>query len=334
MASTRHIIAYALVAFGALWLLIEIGFVPPRLTSALLEWWPLLLVGLGLDFVLPDGKRGPLPITVYAAAAILVIALFGISSPSAVTEQEFERPLPPQATSLTALIELGSARSSVGPADPGVAVDAEFQGPQPSKVDLTGTTDLQLEIRRGRGSFLSFRRAEWEIELAPSLPTALDIRSGSGAASLNLSRFDLTALSLGAGSGSTDLTLPGGGRLYSADISSGSGRLGLAVGSGASLDLTLQTRSGSVHLDVGDSTDLQLTLATGSGAVTIDLPDDSPIRIQILDDGSGRVNVPRHLDRRSGSGDTGVWQSATFERGGRVIDVTVVDVGSGSITFR
>ena len=111
MVSTRQVIAYALVALGALWLLIEIGFVPPSLTQALLEWWPLLLVGLGLDFVLPADRRGPLPVTVYAAAALLVIALFGISAPTRAADSEFERPLPPEARSMSALLELGSVTS-------------------------------------------------------------------------------------------------------------------------------------------------------------------------------------------------------------------------------
>ena len=334
MISTRQIVAYALVALGALWLLIEVGFVPPSLTRALLEWWPLLLIGLGLDFVLPANKRGPLPITVYAATGILLISLFGISAPKAVTEQEFQRPIPPDARSLTALIELGAVRSNIQAAEPGTAVEAEFEGQSPSKVELTGTTELQFEIRRGRPTFQFGRRASWDIELTPTLPTALDVRSGSGSAQLDLGQFDLTAFTLDAGSGSTDLTLPGGGRYYRADIEAGSGRLDARVEAGASLDLALQTRSGSVNLQVGEGTDLQLHLATRSGAVTIDLPDNAPIRIEILDDGSGRVRVPDYLTRRSGNGDTGVWQSDSFERGGRVINVTVVEAGSGSITFR
>lgn len=333
MIGTRQIVAYALVALGALWLLIEVGFVPPSLTRALLEWWPLLLVGIGLDFVLPADKRGPLPITVYAAAALVVIAMFGISTPGASTEQEFHRPLPPEATSMSALLELGSVRTTIGPADPGTAVEAEFEGQTPSKVELTGTTELQFELRRGRPTF-QFGRSSWEVELSPTLPTALDVRGGSGSTKLDLADFDLTAFTLDAGSGSTDLTLPGRGRFYRADIDTGSGSLSLDVQEGASLDLALQSRSGSVNMRIGEGTDLLLNLATRSGSVTIDLPDDAPIRIDIRDDGSGRVRVPGYLTRRSGSGDTGVWESNSFERGGRVINVTVVDVGSGSITFR
>lgn len=333
MINTRQIIATALVAVGALWLLIEVGFVPPSLAGALLEWWPLLLVGFGLDLVLPSTNRGPLPITVYALAAILVISLFGISAPTSTASSEYQRALPAGARSMTALLELGSVKTTVGPADADQAVEAEFHGQNPSKVQLTGATDLQFELRRGRSTFL-FGRSSWEVELSPALPTALDVRAGSGAVTLDLNEFDLTSLTLDVGSGSTQLALPGGGRYYQADITGGSGRLDLNVQSGASLDLALQTRSGAANISIGDSTDLLLTLATRSGAVTIDLPDEAPIRVEVLDDGSGRVRLPGYLTRRSGSGDTGVWQSSAFERGGRVINITVIDAGSGNITFR
>ncbi len=333
MVSTRQVIAYALVALGALWLLIEIGFVPPSLTQALLEWWPLLLVGLGLDFVLPADRRGPLPVTVYAAAALLVIALFGISAPTRAADSEFERPLPPEARSMRALLELGSVTSTLGPAGSDVAVEAEFDGQAPGKVELTGTTDLQFELRRGRPTF-QFGRAKWQIELNPDLSTVLDVRAGSGRARLDLAEFDLTQLTLDAGSGRTELTLPGGGRYYGADIEGGSGRLEVEVMSGASVDLALRTRSGRTDLRIDEGSDVLLNLVSGSGAVNIELPDDAPIRVEIRDDGSGRVRMPGRLERRSGSGDTGVWQTESFQRGGRVINITVVDAGSGSITFK
>lgn len=331
--STRQIFAYALVAIGALWLLIEVGFVPPSVTGALLEWWPLLLIGFGLDLVLPSNRRGPLPITVYAAASILLVAVFGISAPAGATSDEFQRQAPPEARSMNALLELGAAKSTIGPAAEGEAVSAQFRGQTPAKVELAGSTDLQFELRRGR-STIQFGRATWNIGLSPTLPTALDVRAGSGSVALNLSEFDLTSFTLDAGSGSTSLALPGGGRYYRADVDAGSGQLRLDVQPGASLDLALQTRSGSVIMGIGEGADVLLTLATRSGSVTIDLPQGAPIRLEILDDGSGSVRVPAYLTRRSSNGDTGVWQSSAFERGGRVINITVVDVGSGSITFR
>ena len=109
MGGTRQAFAYVLLAAGALWLLIEIGFVPPSLTLALLDWWPLLLLGLGLDVILPPARRGPLPVTVYAALVILIIALFGLSGDQLGSNEAFQRPIPEGARSLTANIEAGAA---------------------------------------------------------------------------------------------------------------------------------------------------------------------------------------------------------------------------------
>jgi len=331
---TRQLLAIALVAIGALWLLIEIGFVPPSLTRALLHWWPLLLVGFGLDLAIPASKRGPAPITVYAAAAILLIALTTRGQTPTTPEAAYRQPLPANARSMTAIIELGSVKSSLGPADPGVAVNAEFDAHAPSKVELTGATDLQFELRRPRSTLFDFSRSEWQVQLTPEVPLTLDLRTGSGTANVDLRQFDITSLIVDSGSGSTHLQLPGGGTYYRADVGTGSGSTNLTVDAGASLDLILQTGSGSVNVAIDEGTDLQLVLATRSGAVTLDLPDDAPIRVEIQDDGSGRVRLPNYLNRRSGTGDTGTWQSQTYERGGRVINITVVDVGSGSITFR
>lgn len=333
MSATRQTLAYALLALGALWLLIEIGFVPPSLTLALLEWWPILIVGLGLDLVLPSSKRGPLPVTAYAGVVIILIALFGLSGRSA-TPTTFAQAVPGGARTLAAEIELGSVATTIGAAGPGQAVEASFEGVQPGKVELSGATNLEFELSRGRSAMFDFRRNSWNIDLTPNLPLELELRTGSGAVNVDLAQHDLSQLSLDSGSGGVTLNLPGGGLYYSADIDGGSGSMTIGVQPGASLDLALQTHSGATRVTIAERTDLQLTLRTRSGSVDIDLPDDAPIHLEVQDDGSGRLRVPDFLTRRSGSGDTGVWQSSTFERGGRVIHITVVQAGSGSITFR
>lgn len=334
MPSTRQMIAYALVAIGALWLLIETGFVPPRLTAALFAWWPLLLVGLGLDLVIPKAKRGPLPVTFYAAGAILLLALLGVPATRAAATQEYSEALPLSARSMAATITLGSTPTTVGSAPSGVAVQGEFVGEPPGLVSLNGAERLELELRAGRGSPFRLGRSHWSVALTPALPLDLELRTGSGASTLQLQDLDLSSLTLESGSGRTSVTLPGGGQYYAAAIGSGSGRLDVQVQPGASLDLTLQTGSGAANLTIGEGSDLQLTLSARSGAVTVDLPDEAPIRLEVLSDGSGRLNVPPYLTRRSGNGDKGVWESAAYANGGRVLNITVADARSGSITFR
>jgi len=334
VTASRPLLAYVLLAIGTLWLLVEVGFVPPRLTLALLEWWPLLLVALGLDLLVPAARRGPLPVTVYAASGILLLGVLGVSGRRATAAEPLEHALQPDMRSLTALIDPGSARARIGPAAAGELVTAAFEGPAPAEARVTGDSEPTLTLRQGRTRGPQLRRLAWDVALTAELPLDLTLRTGSGGAETDLTALDLAGLTVDGGSGALELALPGGGRFYRVGLTTGSGSARVRVAPGASLDIDADTGSGSLHLEVGHSTDLQLTLDAGSGAVTLDLPDDAPIRLDVTDDGSGRLNLPGYLVRRSGSGDTGVWQSAAFERGGRVILVRVVGAGSGSITVR
>lgn len=332
MPSTRHLPALLLVAVGVLWLLIEIGFVPAALTLALFSWWPLLLIAVGLDLVVPAARRGPLPIIVYAAAIILIIGALGSAGRQRQTVDVFQRDLPTGARSLEVSLELANPRTVVGATSDAQLVEARFSGLRPGEVTLTGEEQLFVDVKPRRvapGLLLS--SGEWRVSLTPDLPLALTVNGGAGSSQLDLSHLDLVRLQLRASSGASRLLLPGNGRYYQAELAGGSGKLDVAVAPGASLDLTAKPGSGGMNLSVGPNTDLQLTLATSSGNVTLNLPQDAPIRLTISSDGSGAVRVADFLARRSGRGDTGVWESAGLARGGRVIEVNVIKVGSGSI---
>lgn len=334
MPSTRHLSALLLVAVGVLWLLIEVGFVPAALSLALFSWWPLLVIAAGLDLVVPAARRGPLPFIVYAAAIILVIGAFGGAGRQRQTVDVFQRDIPTGARSLEVNLELANPRTVVAAANSERLIDANFSGLRPADVSLTGEERLLLSVKPRRvapGLLLS--SGEWRMNLTPELPLTLTVNGGSGSSQLDLSHLDLARLQYLAGSGASNLLLPGNGRFYQAELRGGSGKLDVDVTAGASLDLKATTGSGGMNLTVARSTDLQLTLASSSGNVTLNLPADAPIRLTISDDGPGRVRVAGFLTRRSGRGDTGVWESATLARGGRVIEVNVIKVGSGNLTI-
>lgn len=322
------------MAAGVLWLLIETGFVPPALSLALFSWWPLLLVAAGLDLIVPAQRRGPLPFIVYAAGIILLIGVFGGAGRQRQAVEFFQHDIPAGARSLDVNLELANPRTVVTTADAKRLVDASFTGLRPADVTLSGEERLSLTVAPGRvapGLLLS--SGEWRIGLTPELPIDLKIDAGSGSSQLDLSDLDLTGLTLHAGSGASVLKLPGNGRYYQAELLGDSGKLDVTVSRGASLDLTATTGSGGMKLTVAHGTDLQLALALGSGNVSVTLPDDAPVRLAIHDDGSGTVRVANYLTRRSGRGDTGVWESAAMARGGRVIAINVIRVGSGNLTI-
>lgn len=323
-----------LITVGLLWLLIEIGFVPAALVGVLTRWWPLFLVGAGLDFLLPAQRPAKVPFVALAAVVVLLLGVFAPGAAGA-TDREVREVLDQGARSVTADIRTSSAPTTITTSrDPRTLVEASFVGQPVGRVRTTGGRDPRVEIRPVQSGLPFAGRGRWHVGLPASVPLALDIDSGSGALSLDLTNAALSRLELDAGSGALTARLPGMGAGYTADIDGGSGRINLTVAPGASLDLEAELSSGGASILIGEGTDLRLDLSTGSGGVDIDLPDTAPIRLEVRDDGSGRLRLPGFLVRRSGSGDTGVWESRNLGRGGRVIEIVIRDVGSGSITIR
>src|SRR5690606_41241381 len=75
-AVTRRALPIALIAVGTIWLLNAVGFVPPSLAAALGRLWPLLLIGGGLDLLVPRYRPRNVPFVALAAGALVVLALF------------------------------------------------------------------------------------------------------------------------------------------------------------------------------------------------------------------------------------------------------------------
>lgn len=82
------------------------------------------------------------------------------------------------------------------------------------------------------------------------------------------------------------------------------------------------------------SASVRVPLRSGSGPVTFEVPNTAAVRLEAQADGSGPLRVAPFLTRRSGSGDTGVWQSAAVAGAAAQILITVASAGSGSITIR
>lgn len=370
--AAKSLIALVLMAAGTLWLLIATGFVPTSLLDVLATWWPLFLVGGGLDLLLPRSRPMRIPYTALATVAVLALALLGVTL-GGPTTQRYGATRGPDVRTADVTLTLGSSRATVTGAEPGRLFSVDVTGNPRADVTLDGTrltpntsngdtpatpaggpgpqpgTDLEptdpvkveeraradISVRPLRDTAASFLdRGTWTIGLPLDLPLDLAIEGGSATTTLDLADLLLTYLSIDASSGALQADLPGLGAIYRAGVNGGSGGIELRIAPGASLDLEATFRSGSGVLHVGEGTDMRLTLRAGSGAVTLDLPDTAPIQLDVRDDGSGRLTVPAYLKRRSGSGDTGVWTSDTLDRGGRVIDVRIEQAGSGSITIR
>lgn len=333
-APDRLLLPAVLIAVGFLWLMVQVGFVPPRLVSTLALWWPLFPIAAGLDLVLPTYRPAKVPFVAFAAVIVLLLGLFAPAATSR-TEGQVHEPLSQNTRSVTADIDAASSPTTITSTnDPRALIEATFTGEPAGRVTTSGERDARVEIRPLRSNVLFSAGGRWDIGLPASVPLSLSVDSGSGSLTLDLGDLALRSLELEGGSGSVRAVLPGNGDSYTAEIDGGSGRVEVNVPPGASVDMEAEFASGGGELFIGEGSDLRLDLRSSSGSVVLDLPDSAPVRLEVRDDGSGRLQLPGFLPRRSGNGDTGVWESMNLGNGGRVIEVRILDVGSGTITVR
>ncbi len=331
-----RVLPIALIAIGLIWLLFATGFVPPALGVALARYWPLLLIGAGLDIWIPERRPLAVFFTAWAGALILLLAVFMPGGGTAVGDQEVYRALPEDAQRVTFDVSNGSAEANVRTTRLGQAlVNARFTGEPRGRVSISEGRNPTVRIEP-EGEFFSLftGRTRWDIEVPGAVPLDVRLDGGSGPLVADLSGARVESLSLDVGSGPSTLVLPGGGTPYRVEVDGGSGPLTMSFAPGSSVDMTAELGSGPTVIRIGEGTDMRLSLDTGSGPLELDLPDSAPIRLTIQDDGSGPLSLPRFLERRSGRGDTGVWESSNLSDGGRVVDVTLEDVGSGPVTIR
>lgn len=336
----RHGLADALlpvvlIAVGVLWLLVQVGFVPPSVVTALWRYWPLLLIGVGLDLIVPRARPGGVPFTALAALLLALAALVlpqQVAAPSGDTA--FEAPLG-DARSLDLQLDLASAPTDLtAAASPEVLVAARADAP-PATFTLQGSRDPVLRVRpAGTPPRLFGPAGRWSFAVTDAVPVTLEVDGGSGALAFDLERIQLTELRADLGSGASDIVLPGAGRSYRVSLDLGSGASRVRVAGGASVDLELDAASGATVLAFDPGSDARVRLHGGSGSLRVEVPDVAPVRLEVRDDGSGSLTVGGALVRRSGSGDTGVWTSEALDGGGRVLDLRIEDAGSGPITVR
>lgn len=123
----------------------------------------------------------------------------------------------------------------------------------------------------------------WDLKLNPNIPLDLDISTGVGDASLDLSKFNLTDLDIATGVGDAEITLPKKGD-FKASISTGVGGAVIKIPSSLAIRIKLSKGVGSLDIDGAfekrdryyyssnynsDSKYVELDIDTGVGDITI-----------------------------------------------------------------
>ncbi len=332
----RQTIALILVGVGVLWLLVSLNVVAGAFMGMLARYWPVLLIGVGVDILVRRRPLG-LPYTVLAFAALFVFSLFG--SPDLAGGGRFERTLSEPlgaAREASVRLDLGHAPVSVAALDGGDLLRADIRDPGEVRLQVRGDTSKTLNLeKRSRSPRFNGANSRWDIALTTRIPLELAVSGGSGSADLDLADLDLREASLDLGSGALDLTLPATPGSYEVELDGGSGGTKVSAPAGAQVALEADLGSGATRFVFGADSYVTLNLDYGSGPVTVETPAGANVRLEVEDGGSGRFDLPDRLVRvGEGRGDEGTWQTAGFDPGGSQIIIKVEDAGSGSLTIR
>jgi hypothetical protein len=315
-----------LIGVGIIWLLVNLGMIAPINFVTLLQFWPILLIILGLDILL--GHRYP-----WAGSLVALLALGGliaylvmqpntgkpVSYPSGSKEETLSEPLE-DASSVSYYFETASEPVKIDSLDEGsnLLLNADLVHQGTINFNVSGTTNKMVNLSETTnpndwfGWNLSDINNKWDISLARKLPTDLRIDGGSGALTVDLENVQLESLSADLGSGASSFILPEGDDTVSVDINSG---------------------SGAVNMQVPEDTDVTIRIESGSGALNIDVPNDAAVMVEVMDSGSGSLQIGNSIDQVTGDNETGTWKTSGYDSAKRHILIKLLDRGSGAISI-
>ncbi len=314
-----------LVGIGITWLLVNLGIIPAFNPVQLLKLWPIILIVLGIDLIL--GRRYPWAGTLIGLLAVAGIVTFLIMSPklgyepAAQTKSETFTEMVGDATSSKIYIESSSAPVKVYPLSGGdELVHAVITHRSIFNFDVSGTSNRYVRMSETSDS------SSW---------LSWDITADRLAWDIGLAEGIPTEFIFNGGSGKIDVDLS------SIDLTS----LRADLGSGASdfilpaadaeYTAEIDSGSGSVGIDIQDGATLTLELSGGSGAVNVSLPNNAEFEIEVFDDGSGSLSLPPGLLKVGGGTgiSLGVWHTAGFDSAKARIIIKIMDQGSGAINI-
>lgn len=315
-----------LVGAGAILLLRNLGMIPAFSWSSLLRLWPLLLIVFGLDILF--GRRTPWfggVIGLLTVGIIIAVLFYGPAfgfntSSNPLLTETFSTPA--EGTQhVQYYIEASDEPVIVSALDDKATLfNAVITHTGIIRYDVIGETEKKISLSKTTTSDswldwdLSFEKRKWDIGLSTQVPAEMLFDGGSGAVELDLAGIPLSEFTASFGSGASTVVLPESGEGYSASV---------------------ETGSGAMSLTLPEGTDIELSLDTGSGAVNVHLPDGAALRIEVLDDGSGSLNLPAGLlNVSNGTSGTGTWQASGFDEAEYQITIRIINRGSGALNIR
>ena len=240
-----------------MFLLQNVGVLPPSTWLGLWRFWPLVLVLVGFELLL--GHRGYLAailgllVALFALGVALGASQFGVAGGPAITRSDAQSLR--GASQATVTLRYGAGRLDVGPLLNAGSDDLSrmnFDGPRDATPEVQyavsdgiGRLTYEPSGRSGLGfmPFLSGRgpaQPRLGVSLTPNVPLSLSLQTGATEARLDLSRLRVTSLDVSTGAASTWIRLPEAAGNTSVHISGGAASLTLEVPDGVAAQIRHQ----------------------------------------------------------------------------------------------
>jgi hypothetical protein len=310
--TSRLINGLVLVVVGAILLMNTTGYLPWGVWDAALGYWPVLLVGLGLQIAMSKWR---FPGFALAVVAILILAaMHPYDGPSFLRNWEWLRPgspsyrpsermkewsvpLKPTTSGLDLHLEAPSveieARGDPGLnlVQPGLALAAKLSWdrsePETSVQELDGAETVRASLK-SLAEGTNAGKQTWELALNPSLATSLSVTGGVSNLRLDMSSVFVQSVNVSSGVSRLDLTLGLSGKETSVNVTGGVGNVNLTVPEAAGVRITL-----TGLLALSDDFSKQGLVKTGDTWSTPDYPNASTKVDVTMACGTGKVTLVR-----------------------------------------
>lgn len=267
-----------LIGAGAVLLLNTTGLVGWDIWAVMWRLWPVILIAIGLDILI--GRRS-LVGSMLVAATMLVVMLGGawalVSGLTPATQASIAQPRNginrADVTIAPAVADLRVAAANEGTLlvsgtierARGERLAQDYQGTNGSATYTLASTET-----RGTPFGVSSRNGDdmiWDLRLAPDLPLSLNVKSGVGKATIDLTGLQLTGLDVNTGVGQTTVILPARGQ-FSAKVETGVGEVVVRVPAGMALRVHISAGLGNTQLPSGYTRQGDVYLSPGYAAAT------------------------------------------------------------------
>lgn len=285
-----------LITIGALFLLANFGYISSTFWLTLIQLWPLLLIFAGVEILLSRSGWGQLLtllVGLLAMGGILWLALnpttlnFGAGMQTVTVNKTRDGVTSGELVLNPAVGEV--TVKSLDNASPNW-VQGALAHPGSTEIQeqynvSNGNAQLNLNSS-GTAVFMGNATSQWNLLLAPHVPTRVNIDTGVGGSRLDLNALNVTTLQLHTGIGGADVVLPAHAGTVTAKLDSGIGTLNVLIPQGVPARIRSHTGIGGANINqtrfprVGDdlyespgyasATDkIDLDVNAGIGGITI-----------------------------------------------------------------